>query len=97
MEKHKANLMPMHSVEYRERIRNLLLDAGTSGVKQRDITHKLCHQLDAKEIMEILEKWRSVGAVQKFRLDELAHRPITMWRATKLLAETDEEGLCYVY
>jgi hypothetical protein len=89
--------MPMHEVEYKERIRQLLLRAGTAGIKQRYITHTLCHQLNAQEITAVLEKWRAIGAVQKFRLDELPHRPITMWRATEKLAEMDEKGEYYVY
>lgn len=82
---------------YKERIRELLLAAGTSGLKQKDITHHMVHKMTGAEITQQLEHWRSVGAVQKFRLDELPHRPITMWRATERLAETTEDGEEYVY
>lgn len=81
----------------KERVRELLLDAGVNGLKQTLITGPLHHDLPASELLLILERWRLVGAVQKFRIDDVPFRPITIWRATHLLAETTEDGEEYVY
>jgi len=89
--------MPPPYVNRKERIRELLLDAGTTGLSQNAITHAMHKKLYASEIKLILDHWLKHGAVQKFRLDDLHHRPITVWRATSLLAKTDESGECYLY
>lgn len=88
---------PNRPYSYKERIREILLDAGVNGLKQKQITIALLHRMNAAEIVAQLEKWRKVGAVQKFYMDELPYHPLTMWRATTRLAETDESGEEYIY
>lgn len=89
--------MPNHTIEYRERIRELLLHAGVSGLKQKELTYRLSHKLNARQVLAILERWRRVGAVQKFLIEGNPWRVTTMWRATTKLAETDESGEVYKY
>ncbi len=72
-----------------ERLRYMLVDAGVNGMTQKQITANFANMMKANEIKEILERWRLVGAVQKFRVEE-STKPITIWRATTKLIE--EEG-----
>ena len=69
------------------KLRQLLIEAGVDGMKQSKITHHFVHQASAEELVEILNFWQEMGAVQKFRIDGKAHRPITVWRATTKLLE----------
>jgi hypothetical protein len=74
------------------KMKQMLLEAGVEGLKQSRITHALVHQATAEQFIEVLDFWKEIGAVQKFRLDSKAHRPITVWRATTKLLEIDPYG-----
>lgn len=74
--------------DWRVRMRNLLLDAGTDGVKQTVILRDLRSlEINADLMLEQLEFWRAEGKVQRFTTasGQRGGRPMTIWRATTLL------------
>ena len=77
--------------DWREKLRELLVSAGTVGMKQRDIVvwfdKRYYLEARAAEIEEQLEAWLAQDMVQKFRLSTSLRggRPATLWRATTLI------------
>ncbi|MCI0557490.1 MAG: hypothetical protein MN733_03265 [Nitrososphaera sp.] len=79
-----------------ERLRHLLISSGVNGISQRQITMHFANLMKANEIKSVLESWRVVGAVQRFRVEsEASCKPTIVWRATTKLVE--ESGDEYTY
>ena len=75
--------------DWRDKLRQMLLDGSTSGVKQRDITHGLEGFASAPEILQHLEAWEAEEKVQQFKVPTKG-RPGIVWRATTKLLEEIE-------
>ena len=67
-----------------DRIRELLLQAGTSGMQQSAITKKLKNIIDAEMCRSILDVMHNLEMVQLFEGVQMGvGRPVNIWRATK--------------
>lgn len=77
--------------DWRSLLVDLLVGAGTTGIKQRDIIHKLQAYADADTLIDELQSLRKQRKVQKFGLPSgpRGGRPATVWRATKLILEEE--------
>lgn len=71
------------------KLRQMLIDAGTDGVTQNDIIRSLRPHLHSPIIKAQLEWWREHNAVQRFLDYKGVSRPTTIWRATTVIIESD--------
>ena len=71
------------------KLRQMLIDAGTDGVTQNAIIRQLRPQLHSPIITAQLEWWRDHGAVQNFLDYKGVSRPTTIWRATTNILDND--------
>ena len=77
--------------DWREKLRELLVRAGTVGMKQRDIVkwfdQRNYVEARAEDIENQLEAWLALDMVQSFRVrtGRRAGRPARIWRATTLI------------
>lgn len=84
--------------EWRDKLRRFLIDGGTDGRSQRDITYYLNNVATAEELLSHLEAWRVEGKVDKYNLPT-GGRTGTVWRATTRILneltkdERDEIGM----
>ena len=69
------------------KLRQLLINAGTNGVTQNDIIRYLRPHLHSPIIKTQLEWWREHNAVQRFLDYKGVSRPTTIWRATTIIME----------
>lgn len=69
---------------WRLTLRELLIDAGTTGMRITPILHRFVHSASSAEINEQLEEWLEEGKVQKFTVPsgKKGGRPSQVWRAT---------------
>lgn len=77
-----------------EALRELLIKAGTQGLKQYQITSQLQRYGSAKVLRDMLEDWELKQWVQRFEMPRKNWRPTTVWRATTLILNSgDAEAL----
>lgn len=78
---------------FQEILASLLVDAGSVGLKQSEITHKMQRHADADALQETLTIWWNMGKVQRFSLpsNKKGGRPTRVWRATKALILGSDE------
>jgi hypothetical protein len=70
-------------------LRDKLLAAGLSGIKQGELTKQLQGRLKGEEIVVGLNIMQELGFVQRFEQIQVAQgRPFTLWRATQQLAQS---------
>lgn len=75
--------------DWREKLRNFLLQAGTDGRKQKDIVFYLQEVVTAAEITQHMTAWKAEGKVDRYTVPT-GGRPATIWRATtKMLEEVN--------
>lgn len=82
--------MVQNIIDWRERLKEILIEAGTVGVKQKTLTYSLRSWTRASEIKAQLEVLLEHDHVQKFELDSeelTGGRPVTIWRATTKIME----------
>jgi len=74
-------------MKLKEKMRLQLILKGAEGWQQTDFVRKVrTHVWTVAHVKEILEDWRMRGLVQKFVVKkETSKRPVTIWRATKLI------------
>lgn len=66
------------------RLYHIMIEAGTDGIQQQKILHKLQRSVTADVMTARLEAWFAEKKVQKFE-QKTKGRPRIIWRATKLL------------
>jgi len=66
-------------------LREMLLLAGRSGVKQSALTRSLRTHMDAQSLRDALAIMHEMGLVQKFEAAPLKGRPAILWRGTNSL------------
>lgn len=76
-------------MDWRVALREMLIKAGSNGVKQSALTFRLRSLATADDMMVQLEEWRKQNMVQRFRVYPRLGRPSTVWRATVLILEDD--------
>lgn len=73
---------------YLNKIRHVLLSAGTQGISQHmlnQLTRTKIFQTD--DLLEALNEWENRHWVQAFKVKGLSKHPKTMWRATTKLRD----------
>lgn len=75
--------------DWQEKLKLMLIDSGTVGIKQRDITLRLKNDANSSMILEELMELRTSEKAQCFELPSGAKggRPARIWRATRLILE----------
>jgi hypothetical protein len=68
-----------------DKLRTILVNAGTVGIKQTDITKKMFGTFNAKQTKQALAIMHELDMVQMFETPHKGHRRATIWRATKLI------------
>lgn len=68
-------------MDWQDEIRDMLIEAGTDGLKQNIIIKRFDHWIQAEEIIAELEALEAHLKVQRFRVGKRG-RPATIWRAT---------------
>lgn len=78
-----------------EKVRDLLIKAGTQGLRQADITRALRNTTQASTLLVVLNTLHELDMVQRFENVRLSTRgrPTTIWRATKLIMARDANDL----
>jgi predicted ArsR family transcriptional regulator len=71
----------MH-LDWRDKLREMLLKAETEGLAQAKIIKALDDWVDTEEIQGYLEGLLAEGRVQRFTIQGRYGRPKTIWRAT---------------
>lgn len=71
------------SLRLEDALIQMLIEAGTTGIKQSILTNKLQRFGTADEIKQQLEHLKDQNKVQKFIVKSKVSRPITWWRATE--------------
>lgn len=74
--------------QFATKIRRLLLGAGIDGITKYHLNQKVRTRFfSVTDLDEILNEWEKRGWVQQFKVHKWTKRPITIWRATTLLAD----------
>ena len=68
-----------------DKIRTVLVNAGTVGIKQTELTKKMFGVFNAQQINQAIDIMHELDMVQKFETPHKGHRRATIWRATKLI------------
>lgn len=71
----------------KRKLQRLLINAETAGIHHKVLMDKVrTPSVSIDDIKAVLEQWRTEGRVQKFLVKlPTSKRPITVWRATRLL------------
>ena len=81
--------------DWREALRDLLIDAGTVGLTQRAIVkwfdQRYYTEARAEELENQLRGWENLEMVQSFQVytTKRARKPATVWRATTKIYQDD--------
>lgn len=84
--------MPAHSIDWRDHLDDMLINAGTTGLKQREIVARMQNLATAGDIAQHLTALLAEDKVQRFVVPSrlgTGGRPATWWRATHLILESD--------
>lgn len=70
-----------------DKLRDKLLEAGLSGLPQRELTKAVASYMDAEHMRTALDVMQELGMVQQFSNIQVGKgRPVTIWRGTSSLA-----------
>jgi hypothetical protein len=73
---------------YLNKLRLVLLGAGTQGISQHDLNQKTRTKIfQSEDLSAALMEWESRGWVQSFKMTGLSKHPKTIWRATTKLRD----------
>src|SRR6266403_4565278 len=81
-----ANFVNQH--RYTAKVRRTLLGAGVQGIGQYNLNQAVrTRYFNVDDLLLILNEWERRQWVQSFKINKLAKRPTTIWRATVLLRD----------
>lgn len=73
---------------YIQKLRRMLLGAGTVGLSQSDLNQRSRTKVfQVEHMLETLEEWKRRGWVQSFRVRGPSGHPMMIWRATNKLRD----------
>lgn len=80
-------------MSFREVLAEELVRAGSNGLKQSEITHKMQRFADSEMLTETLDVWWHEGKVQRFTIPpkRKGGRPTRVWRATSIMLTGSDE------
>ncbi len=78
-------------MDWREELAEILILAGTTGLKQYAIIKRFDNWVGADDLVMELEGLQAMNKVQKFVVRAKRGRPATVWRATNLILKPDHE------
>lgn len=76
-----------------DKLRDLLINAGTLGLPQSAISKRLARYLSGVQITDVLAVMHELQMVQRFEVKAVHGRPTTVWRGTKLILDRDANSL----
>lgn len=82
--------MPNATTDWKDSLAHFLINAGTQGRKQSEITKRFQSFASAKELREELEQLQGMGKVDKYNVPPLGGgggRGIVYWRANTKMKE----------
>lgn len=74
------------SLRYANKVRGVVLAAGTDGIGHHKLHQKTrTPNFPSQSLWDLLSEWQRRGWVDRFTIRPDSLRPITIWRATELL------------